>query len=385
MKIKWLSSGYGKLQRKIFFQIVLMIPGTWLLFIILLNLLSGKIANTAVSLIQWFLFIEYDEALSIYQYYIRDNAKTILVVFLVLSFFLFFYLSLSWFVRYFRQIDEGLDALLDGREIRLSPEMDTMERKFHKVQDTLERREMEAQLAEKRKDDLVMYLAHDIRTPLTSVIGYLSLLHEAPDMPPEQKAKYVQITLEKAYRLETLVNEFFEITRYNLQQTYLEHEIIDLSYMMMQMADEFYPILSKNGNTVELQIPEELRIEGDSMKLARVFQNILKNAAAYSLPETVITIRAEETGEKTVISFENLGKTIPAQKLSAIFDRFCRLDDARTSETGGAGLGLAIAREIVELHGGTIYAESEDGRTTFTVELPHRGSERTGIPAIEKA
>lgn len=383
MKIKWIHSGYGKLQRKIFFQIVLMIPGAWILFAVVYGFLAGRIANTIVALIQWFLFIDYEEALSIYQYYIRNNMEFFILLFIGLSFLLFFYLSLGWFVRYFRQIDEGLDALLYGREITLSPEMDTMERKLHKVQDTLEKREMEARLAEKRKDDLVMYLAHDIRTPLTSVIGYLSLLHEAPDMPEEQKAKYVQITLEKAYRLETLVNEFFEITRYNLQQTSLERDDIDLSYMMMQMADEFYPILSKNGNTIELEIPEETRIDGDALKLARVFQNILKNAAAYSYPGTVIRVRAEETAGHVIISFENEGKTIPEQKLAAIFDRFCRLDDARASATGGAGLGLAIAKEIVQLHGGTICARSADQRTAFIVELPQEGREKSGTSDVK--
>ncbi len=370
MKIRWLHSGYGKLQRKIFFQIVLMIPGAWVLFLVVYNFLSGKIANGIVTLIQWVLFVDYQDALHIYQFYIRNHMGEMILVFEGMSILLFFYLSLSWFLRYFRQIDEGLDDLLDGKEIKLSPEMEPMERKLLKVHHTLERREMEARLADKRKDDLVMYLAHDIRTPLTSVIGYLSLLHEAPDMPEDQKEKYVQITLDKACRLETLVNEFFEITRYNLQQTSLEKNEIDLSYMMMQMADEFYPILSENGNMVELRIPEDIRIEGDGTKLARVFQNLLKNAASYSAPRTVITICAEETKDMVRISFENKGKTIPKQKLSTIFERFYRLDDSRTSRTGGAGLGLAIAKEIVQLHHGTISAESEEGITIFTVELP---------------
>lgn len=370
MRIKWLRSGYGKLQRKIFFQILFMIAGAYIAFLVVYNLLFGKIANACVRLIQWVLFVDYEDALFIYQFYIRNHAGLFMEIFIVLSFLLFFYLSLSWFIRYFRQIDEGLGALLQEKEISLSPEMKTMERKMNQVRHTLEKRQMEAKTAEKRKDELVMYLAHDIRTPLTSVIGYLSLLHEAPDMPGKQREKYVEVTLEKAYRLEQLVNEFFEITRYNMQQTSLETDRIDLSYMMMQMADEFYPILSENGNTVELQVPEELYIEGDAAKLARVFQNILKNAASYSAPETAIVIRAAQTERTVCISFENTGKTIPKQKLSAIFERFYRLDDSRTSKTGGAGLGLAIAREIVQLHGGAIRAESEDGRTVFTVELP---------------
>lgn len=221
-----------------------------------------------------------------------------------------------------------------------------------------------------RKNDLITYLAHDLKTPLTSVIGYLSLLDEVPDMPPQQKAKYVNIALDKAHRLEKLINEFFDITRYNLQQIELEEERIDLSYMLMQMADEFYPILKAHGNTIRVEAAEELTVYGDSLKLARVFNNLLKNAVYYSYPNTEITIRAEQLAQAVRISFSNQGKTIPAQKLNAVFEKFFRLDEARATNTGGAGLGLAIAKEIVTLHGGTITAKSEREQTTFCVTLP---------------
>ncbi|MEY8318049.1 HAMP domain-containing sensor histidine kinase [Oscillospiraceae bacterium 50-58] len=221
-----------------------------------------------------------------------------------------------------------------------------------------------------QKNDLVTYLAHDLKTPLTSVIGYLSLLDEASDMPPEQKAKYTHIALDKAYRLERLVNEFFEITRYNLQQIKLEKEQIDLYYMLVQMVDEFYPILSAKGNTAILHADEDLTLCGDPMKLARVFNNILKNAAAYSFPNSEIVISAWQQNDQMVISFENQGPTIPAESLSMIFERFYRMDAARNSDAGGAGLGLAIAKEIVTLHGGTIAAESHENSTVFTVFLP---------------
>lgn len=221
-----------------------------------------------------------------------------------------------------------------------------------------------------RKNDLITYLAHDLKTPLTSIIGYLSLLDEASDMPDAQKQKYTKITLEKSLRLEKLINEFFDITRYNLQQIYLEKEPIDLSYMLLQMTDEFYPILQAHGNTACLETAENIMITGDPIKLARVFQNLLKNAISYSYPDTVINIIAvcSETG--ITVTFSNQGKTIPEHKLDMIFEKFFRLDEARTTNTGGAGLGLAIAKEIVTLHGGEITAASADEKTTFTVTLP---------------
>lgn len=183
MKIKLFKSGYGRLKWKIFIQLVLMILASFILFwVVYLNLWHGRMADLIVRLLQKILFVDYQEALNIYWYYIRNNMEFFILVFMALAFLLFFYFSLNWFVKYFRQIDRGLNALLNGQEqeIILSPEIEVLEKKMNLVRHTLEKRELEAKLAEQRKNDLVMYLAHDIRTPLTSVIGYLSLLEEAP-------------------------------------------------------------------------------------------------------------------------------------------------------------------------------------------------------------
>ncbi|MEF2952934.1 MAG: HAMP domain-containing sensor histidine kinase [Blautia sp.] len=234
----------------------------------------------------------------------------------------------------------------------------------------MQRQEQILKEESQRKSDLITYLAHDLKTPLTSVMGYLSLLDEAPDMPEAQKEKYIHIALTKAERLENLIAQFFEITQFNLHHMVLEKEHLDLAYMLMQMAEEFYPVLSAHGNTVDLQVDETLAVYGDGDKLARVFNNILKNAVAYSYESSVIVIRGYFEQGMAVISFENHGKTIPKQKLDLIFEKFFRLDEARRSNTGGAGLGLAIAREIVELHKGSISAKSQEEKTTFQVRLP---------------
>lgn len=221
-----------------------------------------------------------------------------------------------------------------------------------------------------RKNDLIAYLAHDLKTPLTSVIGYLSLLKEAPDMPWEQRVKYTNIGLEKAMRLESLINEFFEITRYNLHEIVLEEERFDLGYMLMQMAEEFYPVLEPRGKSVTIHPTEDLLITADPDKLARVFNNILKNAAAYSYDNTEIEIHTGLQDDTVQVSVSNFGRTIPPQKLERIFEKFYRLDDARSAHTGGAGLGLAIAKDIVDAHGGSICVTSRNQVTTFTVVLP---------------
>jgi len=313
----------------------------------------------------------------IYFYYFRSYRE---VFFAAAITFVFAFLLLRlfrWMTKYFKEIDQGIDALQvdDSKAIRLSPEMLPFESKLNAVKQTLERQKAETALAEQRKNELVMYLAHDIRTPLTSVIGYLSLLHEDPDMPAPQRVKHVRITLEKAYRLEKMINEFFEITRYNLQQIKLIKESIDLSYMLIQLSDELSPVFSQRGLSIKLEIDEDLTVCADADQLARVFSNILKNAAAYSYLNTEIRISTEKVRGHVFVIFQNKGNTIPAEKLSSLFDKFYRLDESRASDTGGTGLGLAIAKEIILLHGGTIHASSENDTVTFTVQLPAADSE----------
>ena len=372
MKSKKIKADYSRLKIKIFFQMLGMILGAIIIIIIMYNLIwAGRGANWVVSVFQNIFGIEYEAALALYENLFRSNADFVMYGVIVIVFIVILWFFLTWFTRYFNEINRGIDMLLkdDLNEIILSPDLLAIEKKLNTVRQNLKTRALEVQLAEQRKNDLVMYLAHDIKTPLTSVIGYLSLLDEAPDMPMEQKAKYVHITLHKAYRLEQLIDEFFEITRYNLQTISLSKKTIDLYYMLIQMTDEFYPHLAANGKQVVVHAPEELTVYGDPDKLARVFNNILKNAIAYSADNSVIDITAYSSGDMLSIVFKNPG-SISKDKLASVFEKFYRLDDARSTDKGGAGLGLAIAREIIVLHGGQIHAESNDEYTAFTVELP---------------
>ena len=220
-----------------------------------------------------------------------------------------------------------------------------------------------------RKNDLVMYLAHDLKTPLASVIGYLTLLRDEQEISPELREKYLSITLDKAERLEDLINEFFEITRFNLSTVTLERSSIDLAVLLSQLRFEFMPMLREKELGCTLTAPETMPIRCDAGKLERVFDNLLRNAVLYSYPGTEIKINAALDGGNAVVSVVNRGATIPEEKLKRIFEQFYRLDAARSS-AGGAGLGLAIARQIVQLHGGTISARSADDTTEFTVTLP---------------
>lgn len=366
------KADYRQLKRKVFLRLLIVMVLAVLTTLFLRSLYRGQGGNWIVNFLKNSFYLEQQDAQTIYQFTIRNNLDYILIISVAIFAIAFFCILVRWLTTYFDQVNVGIDTLIaaEGGDIVLSPELGFMEIKLNALKQSLENRERDARLAEQQKNDLVVYLAHDIKTPLTSVIGYLSLLDEAPDMPTEQRVKYVKITLDKAYRLEKLINEFFEITRYNLQAVTLEKERVDLYYLLFQMIDEFFPQLAPDDKSAQLHAPENLTVYGDPDKLARVFNNILKNAISYSNPGSVITIAAEQKDEEVIVTLQNVGKTIPKQKLTSIFEKFFRLDDARSTNTGGAGLGLAIAKEIVILHGGQIFATSENGVTTFTVTLP---------------
>lgn len=258
----------------------------------------------------------------------------------------------------------------NNHTVSLSDPLKELEEQLNQIKMSVLLSKQAAKQAEEKKNEIVMYLAHDIRTPLTTVIGYLSLLHEAPDMPEQQKEKYVKVALNKAERLEKLINELFEITKYNAHTVIIKKENVDLHCLIAQVIDEIYPTLSANGNTAVFTAEDNLSVNADPEKLARVFSNLLRNAASYSYPQTEITISAKRLEHDIQITFENRGKTIPQEQLNSIFEKFNRLDDARLSNTGGAGLGLSIAEEIIHLHGGKITASSQNETIDFVITLP---------------
>lgn len=340
------------------------------------TLLRGRFAQSFVDFLEEHFFLKWQDSHTIYQFVFRNNLDKILLAFSVLACVLIFCAAFravaGYITRVFGAVADSVASLTGeaGQAEALPHELAFLQDRLNRCRAAFEDRERDARLAEQRKNDLVVYLAHDIRTPLTSVIGYLSLLDEVPDMPAPQRAKYVKVTLDKAYRLEKLTDDLFEITRYNSQSVQLEETWVDLHYMLLQMAEEFYPQLTRQGKRAEVRADESLQAYADPDQLARVFNNILKNAVAYSAPGSTVGISAVRCGRSVAVTFRNTGKAIPKHQLDMVFERFYRLDNARSSNAGGSGLGLAIAKEIVLLHGGTITAESENGVTAFTVTLP---------------
>lgn len=282
------------------------------------------------------------------------------------------YKLLNKIFSYVFAVSESADKLFDKNVeyINLPPEMVEVEKKLNHFKTEAIKNERLARENEQKKDELIVYLAHDIKTPLTSMIGYLSLLSEIKDMPQEQRNRYIGIALDKSYRLEYLINELFDVARFNSEKIVLEKEEINLNLMLEQIADDFYPTLKEMNKKINFTSDEKTILYADPDKLSRVFNNLIKNAVNYSKENTDIDISIINKENQVTVNITNKGKQIPKEKLDKIFEKFYRLDSSRTSKTGGSGLGLAIAKEIVELHGGKIYAESDMKETTFSVILP---------------
>lgn len=282
------------------------------------------------------------------------------------------YKLLNKIFSYVFAVSESADKLFDKNVeyINLPPEMVEVEKKLNHFKTESIKNERLARENEQKKDELIVYLAHDIKTPLTSMIGYLSLLSEIKDMPQEQRNRYIDIALDKSYRLEYLINELFDVARFNSEKIVLEKEEINLNLMLEQIADDFYPTLKEMNKKINFTSDEKTILYADPDKLSRVFNNLIKNAVNYSKENTDIDISILNKENQATVKITNKGKQIPKEKLDKIFEKFYRLDSSRTSKTGGSGLGLAIAKEIVELHGGRIYAESDMKETTFSVILP---------------
>ena len=355
-----MKNKYRKLKLSILLQTVFVTALTILVGGFILEYFLEDSSNDLVKLLTS-VNVQEENARHWYWRVIGNNKDFFLVIGFLCLFSLFFYAALSKMVKYLNQVETGIDNIvLDSADsIHMITELKPIETRLNEIKQILKKQEQEVIEGEKKKNDLIVFLAHDLKTPLTSIVAYLTMLDSYQDMPEEERQRYTDIALEKSIRLGELISEFFEITKFNLQDIVLEPVELNLSMMLEQLADELYGVLREKNLTCEVGAAEDMVVYGDADKLARVFDNILRNAVSYCYPNTKIRIQAEMTEEGNRIVFSNRGKQIPKEQLGTIFEKFYRLDEARHSTTGGAGLGLAIAKEIVELHGGTIWAESE--------------------------
>ena len=350
---------------------------------------------------------------------LHDNWLPAICLFLLFGCLLIAWLNFFKIAQLMAEVAEAVSAIYRDREaaVQLPRELKEMENQLNQIRIQAEADRQQAHETNQRKDDMLMYMAHDLKTPLTSVIGYLTLLNDEPDIPETTRQRYLGVVLKKALRLEELINGFFEITRFNFSHMILEKSYVNMSMMVNQILYEFQPVFAEKRLQFTFEAPEEVYVYCDVEKMERVYDNLFKNVANYSYTDTQIRVclsekipaetrqrmlEGQEAGQNIVLEtaetgrnvmpgqteekqeaagvrkasggmrliVENHGRTIPREKLEHLFEQFFRLDSSRDSHTGGSGLGLAVVKEIIQLHGGTVACESENEIIRFIVELP---------------
>lgn len=303
-------------------------------------------------------------------FYIQHDWQVNMLLYVVV-YVAFLYISISLFYKNMNM----LVSVLQGEKtdkvpflFRLIPEFQIAK---DKVEGMITKRNESKQLSNEErehKNELLMYLAHDLKTPLTSMIGYINhiLDHRVDE---EQMQNSLSIANEKAHRLDDLIDEFEEILRYDDKVSMLDITTLDITALINQQINGFYPLMEKRNITVEIELPDQMEVDADYDKLQRLFDNLMRNAITYSNPDSVILIKGKESDDSIQLEYRNDGEEIDEDAISHLFDKFYRASTARTSSSGGAGLGLAIAKEIVELHKGTIQVHKEGKQIVFTIRL----------------
>lgn len=263
------------------------------------------------------------------------------------------------------------DNLTKPVKIKVNSSLQSIIISFNLLISNMDRRAEEQRQSEESKDELISNVSHDIRTPLTSVIGYLGLIESKNYNDLGQILKYTHIAYKKSLEMQNLVNSLFEYANVQHATSRLSMTRFDMAQMLDQLSADFELEANKRGMEILVNSkPEKIIMEGDTEKLGRVFNNLIMNALKYGKGATHIWLTAEKKETEVVVTVDNNGKPIPEDSLKHVFDRFYRVEDSRSKKTGGTGLGLAIAQSMVQLHGGTIAVTSNEEKTSFISHFP---------------
>lgn len=318
-------------KNKIQLKIILTVSFSVLFVFLIRQLVRGRAGNSIVSFMERAFHIDNNSSLFIYQMIIRSNIDMIIIIAIILCVIISSIVILSY-----------------SRNQRIKAE----------------------RLAQKQQNELIASLAHDLRTPLTSIIGYLSLISDSKQNI-KTSAKYAEIAFDKAKQLEGLIESLFDISFFTMGEVKVHKDELDLKKFLLQKQDEFYPLLEKSQMEIRLFLPNDIPLVFlDGNLMARVFDNLIANSIRYAKEGKFIDIKVNFEEKSLLISFVTHSNPIPNSDLERIFDKLYRIEKSRNKATGGTGLGLSISRQIVELHGGTLTARQTPDGTAFDIKMP---------------
>lgn len=309
---------------------------------------------------------------------IEKQHTAVVLLYLILGILLFsvtFMILQEPYIRYISRISEAVQNISEGDlntviDVIGDDEFSSMAANLNHMAADIKKLMEKERESERTKNELITNVAHDLRTPLTSIIGYLELLARNQQVPADMQHKYIEIAYGKSRRLQKLIEDLFGFTKLNCGKIAMHVGQIDIVKLLGQLVEEAYPNFVEKGLSYDLQsnVPAKI-INADGNLLARLFDNLIGNAIKYGADGKRVLVKIHAEGETVTVSVTNYGYVIPADELPLIFNKFYRVEQSRSSSTGGTGLGLAIAKEIVDMHGGTISVASDLNGTVFTVKL----------------
>ncbi|MDO4488337.1 MAG: HAMP domain-containing sensor histidine kinase [Eubacteriales bacterium] len=310
---------------------------------------------------------------------VSSEAAIVIMILAVVLFAFIFWILERRSINYIKELSKGIERIADGDlntkiEIRGDDEFSQMAESINHMQEDLKELLRLEREAEQQKTDLITNIAHDLRTPLTSIIGYLELLSGKgySILKDDQRKKYIAIAYTKSKRLEKLIGDLFDFTKLTYGKITMKVGYVDVVKLLEQLLEESYPAFKDKGLKYEFHSNvNSCEITADGGLLARLFDNLIGNAIKYGADGKKVIVKVNEDAKAGTVEIQviNFGFVIEDKDLPYIFDKFYRADKARNTETGGTGLGLAIAKNITQMHGGTITAESGLKGTVFTVRL----------------
>lgn len=309
-------------------------------------------------------------------------AVVVLSIIIGITLFIFYFLTLTRkFTKQLYNISNGIQEISTGNFKHRIPiesvnELGLITLGLNKMAFKLEQTIAENEKNEKNKNAIITSLAHDLRTPLTSITGYLDLLANNTSLSEETRNHYMGVVYNKTKNLEHLIEDLFDYTRVTLGEINIHKTVINMAQFVNQLVDEFYPSFRENELEYVVKIEgNHIYIEADGELLARAISNLISNALKYGKDGKMVNVYLKKEGDLAVLQVVNYGQLIPEESIPHLFERFYRVEGSRSYETGGTGLGLSIAKEIIELHGGTISARSDFDGTVFEVRLKAKEGE----------
>jgi len=351
---------------------------TRIIYLFIKSLLMAAVITFAIyKALQYYYHhhVFYGDTYMRYRFWMREVGDIYVFLALYIPFsILIFYLLTRTYTKYFEDISSGIRQLAAGDfshriEIASKDEFRQIANDLNAASSGLRTAIQAETLAQRSKETLIANLAHDLRTPLTSVTGYLDLLNQ-PTTTPEERAVYIKIAYKKSRDLEQLLETLFDISKLDLSLKTTEQTEVDLYHLLLQLLDEMYPLISRVNARLNQQISPSLNMTGNGKELARVFENLLNNAIRYGNLDYPIDISAFRRGAEIVIQITNAGPTIQAADVPYLFDMFYTVDQVRNIPTKQTGLGLFIAKTIVERHEGTIDLKQRAGQIRFEIVFP---------------